>query len=66
LKEKNAKFFEHIYPLNEKISHAPINDNKIDETHIKEVRRSKKQMKETFFLNDFFTYLVDKDPVTYS
>jgi hypothetical protein len=49
LKEKNAKFFEHIYPLNEKISHAPINDNKIDETHIEEVRGSKKQMKETFF-----------------
>ena len=28
--------------------------------------RSKKQRKETSFGNDFFTYLVDKDPVTYS
>jgi len=28
--------------------------------------RSKKERKETSFENDFFTYLVDKDPVTYS
>ena len=28
--------------------------------------RSKKQRKETSFGNDFFTYLVDKDPLTYS
>ena len=28
--------------------------------------RSKKRRKETSFGNDFFTYLVDKDPLTYS
>ena len=28
--------------------------------------RSKKRRKETSFRNDFFTYLVDKDPLTYS
>ena len=28
--------------------------------------RSKKERKETSFGNDFFIYLVDKDPVTYS
>ena len=28
--------------------------------------RSKKRRKKTSFGNDFFTYLVDKDPLTYS
>ena len=49
----------------EKISHAPINNNMIDETHIKEIR-SKRQRKETSFWNEFFNYLVVNDPVTYS
>jgi hypothetical protein len=41
---KNAEFFEHIYPLKKKL-HTPINDNKIDETHIEKVRRCKRQRK---------------------
>ena len=35
-------------------------------THIEELRRSKRQRKETSFGDDFYTYLIDKDPVTYS
>ena len=38
IETKNEKFFEHISPLKEKISHAPINNNRIDETQIKEIR----------------------------
>ena len=41
----NTEFFEHVYLLNEKISHAPINDNKVDETHIMKVKSSKRQRK---------------------
>jgi len=54
IETKNAEFFEHIYPLNEKSSYAHVNDNRVDETNIEEVR-SKKQRKETSFGNDFFT-----------
>jgi hypothetical protein len=72
IETKNAEFFEHICPLKEKISHtpiinnSPINNNRIDETHIEEIRRSKRQRKETSFGNEFLTYLVDNDPVTYT
>lgn len=66
IETKNTKFFEHIYPLNEKISHASDIDNRVDKTHIKKVSKSKKQRKETSFGNDFFTYLINKDPVNYS
>ena len=54
IETKNVEFFEHIYPLNEKFSYAYVNDNRVDETHIEEVRR-KKQRKETSLENDFFT-----------
>ena len=54
MKQKHTEFFEHIYPLNEKSSYAHVNDNRVDETNIEEVR-SKKQRKETSFGNDFFT-----------
>lgn len=62
---KITEFFEHIYPLKENIFHASVNYNKIDETHIEKVRKSKRQRKETFFENNFFTYLADQDPMTY-
>jgi len=45
--------------------HALVNDNRVDETHIMKVKRNKRQRKETSFENDFFTYLVDKDPMIY-
>ena len=71
IETKNAEFFGHIYPLLEKVSRAPVDksttdDNGIENTHLEELRRSKRQRKETSFGNDFYTYLVDKDPVTYS
>ena len=71
IETKNAKFFEHIYPLLEKVSRAPVDksttdNNGIKNTQLEELRRSKRQRKETSFGNDFYTYLVDKDLVTYS
>jgi ABC-type uncharacterized transport system substrate-binding protein len=65
IETKTAGFFEHIYPLKEKICYAPINDNRINKTHIEKVK-SKRQRKEILFGNNFFTYLVDKNSVIYS
>ncbi|XP_070030752.1 uncharacterized protein [Nicotiana sylvestris] len=72
---KNAEFFENIFPLKfEKISNAPIipSDNISNVSIIKndfgseDLRRSKRSRKEKSFDNDFYTYLVDNDPLTYS
>jgi hypothetical protein len=41
IETKNAEFFEHIYPLNQKFSYAHVNDNRVDKTHIEEVRSKK-------------------------
>jgi hypothetical protein len=65
IETKTTGFFEHIYPLKEKICYAPINDNRINKTHIEKVK-SKRQRKEISFGNNFFTYLVDKNLVIYS
>ena len=45
IETKNAEFFEHIFPLSNKISHAPVEINK-ETTSNKELRRSKKPRKE--------------------
>jgi hypothetical protein len=37
IEAKNAKFFKYIYPLKKKNSHASVNNNKINETHIEKV-----------------------------
>ena len=53
IETKNAEFFEHIYPLLEKVSRAPIDksttdDNGIENIHLEELRRSKRQRKKNF------------------
>ena len=69
LRKKNASFFEHIFPLSEKISHTPtiVDDieNSYDEhvpttvddikSSLDELRRSKRQIKEVSFGDDFYT-----------
>ena len=67
--KKSVEFFEHIYLLNEKVSHktnilnALLDDiNKIDDI----LRRSKRQRKETSFGDNFYTYNVSIDPISYS
>ena len=74
IETKNAEFFEHIFPLSEKISHTPtiVDDieNSYDEhvptivndmkSSYDELRRSKRQIKEVSFGDDFYTYLNEK------
>ena len=55
IETKNAEFFKHIYPLKlEKIPNVP-SQNILDNT-CEDLRRSKRQRKETSFGNDFYTY----------
>lgn len=65
---RNAKFFEHIYPLSEEIFHAYVNRNtneSVDVTFNEELIRSKRARKEISFGDDFVTYPIDGDPITY-
>ena len=58
IETKNAEFFEHIYPLSEKISRSLVDnnttyDNRVEKTHVEELRMSKRQRKETSFGDNF-------------
>ena len=65
IETKNAEFFEHNFPLkSENISEASTQNSLNDSNE--ELRRSKRQRKETSFGNDFYTYLVDNDPIKIS
>ena len=60
---KNAEFFEHIFPLKSSgTSEQPIDS--ASDTLSEDVRRSKRQRKETSFGDDFYTYLVENDPIS--
>ncbi|XP_059284843.1 protein transport protein SEC24 C-like [Lycium ferocissimum] len=65
IETKNAEFFEHIFPLSDKISHPHVErSNEI--TSNEELRRSKRPRKEYFsYGNDFQTFLVDNEPSNY-
>ncbi|KAF3667319.1 putative anthocyanidin 3-O-glucosyltransferase 2-like [Capsicum annuum] len=63
---KNAEFFEHIFSLCDKISHAPVERENKSTSNIEELRRSKRPRKEYFsYGNDFQTFLVDNEPLNY-
>ena len=69
IETKNTEFFEHIFLLKvEKIFHAPNEDTYENDfgNNNEDLRRSKRQRKETFFGNDFYTYLVENEPLTFS
>ena len=60
----NASFFEHIFPMTNKekpiaISHD-LSDNVVEEND-HELKRCKRNRKETSFGDDFYTYLVTDD-----
>ena len=69
MRQKNAKFFEHNFPLSKKISHTPTIVDDIEnlydehvpttvddmESSHDELRRSKRQRKEVSFGDDFYT-----------
>ena len=66
IETKNAEFFEHIFSLYDKISHAPVERENESTSNIEELRRSKKPRKEYFsYENDFQTFLVDNEPSNY-
>ena len=61
---KNVEFFEHIFPLKSSgTSEKPIDS--ASDSMSEDVRRSKRQRKETSFGDDFYTYLVENDPISF-
>ena len=65
IETKNAEFFEYNFPLKSKNIYEVSIQNSLNNSN-EELRRSKRQRKETSFGNDFYTYLVDNDPITIS
>jgi len=62
---KNVEFFEHIFPL--KVTST--SEQHIDiasDTMCENLRRSKRQRKETSYGDDFYTYLVGNEPLSLS
>ena len=67
---ENAEFFEHVFPLKthvDKPSHASSSSQaqESDDNEEIELRRSKRVRKGTDLDKDFFTFLIDDDPLTY-
>jgi len=61
---KNAEFFEHIFPLKSSgTSEQPIDS--ASDALSEDVRRNKRQRKETSFGDDFYTYLVENDSISF-
>jgi len=61
---RNVEFFKHIFSL--KVSETPkqsIDKNSDDMCEV--LRRSKRQRNETFFGDDFYTYLIENDPTAF-
>lgn len=67
IETKNVGFFENVFLLkSEKISHttehhAFENQNNFEYWDL----RSKRERRETFFTNDFYTYLIDNELINY-
>ena len=62
---KNVEFFEHIFPLKVTgTSEQPINI--ASDTMCEDLKRSKRQRKETSYGDDFYTYLVGNEPLSFS
>nr|KYP36589.1 Retrovirus-related Pol polyprotein from transposon TNT 1-94 [Cajanus cajan] len=66
---KNAEFFENIFPLKSSINTSSTQPSPLEtssEHMFEDLRRSKRQRKETSFGSDFYTYLVENDPISFS
>jgi hypothetical protein len=64
IETKNIEFFEHIFPLSDKNSHAL--ENRVIEDSSEGLRRSKKSRKKIIFWNDFYTCVIENDPLIFS
>jgi len=61
----NVEFFEHIFPLKvTSTSEQPLDI--ASDTMCEDLRRSKRQRKETSYGDDFYTYLVGNEPLSFS
>jgi hypothetical protein len=70
IESKNAEFFESVFPLKSKLEKSLVgslceSDPCSDDFEL-EPRRSTRIRKETNLGDDFYTFLVDGDPLTYS
>jgi len=66
IETKNVKFLENVFPLKlESVSDKPYL-NKEDVNSYDNLRRSRRQRKETSFGSDFYTYLVENEPQAFS
>ena len=79
IESRNARFFEHIYPLKTSFETSVLKrprdpdtpeDNADqrkmnDETEIEEPRRSKRQRTSKSFGPDFYAYMIENEPLTY-
>jgi hypothetical protein len=62
IETKNAEFLENIFPLkDESVVQQPSLEISSENSY-NDLRRSKRQRKETSFGSDFFTYLVEDEP----
>ena len=69
IESKSAEFFENVFPLKysirKSLSKYAIEPSSSENNGI-ELRRSKRDRKETNFIDDFYTFLVNGDLLTYS
>ncbi|PNX71449.1 retrotransposon-related protein, partial [Trifolium pratense] len=70
IESKNAEFFENVFPLKSKIEKSIVEplceSNSCSNDFEREPRRSTRVRKETNLGDDFYIFLVDGDPLTYS
>ena len=57
---KNVEFFEYIFPLKSSGTFKQPIDS-VSDAMSEDVRRNKRQRKETSFGDDFYTYLIEND-----
>ncbi|XP_077237135.1 uncharacterized protein LOC143878787 [Tasmannia lanceolata] len=73
VESRDVEFFEHHFPMKKVIPKEPSNDSRNQtetekdlDPEFEELRRSKRQRKEKNQGDGMFTYLIDKDLVTYT
>jgi len=62
---KIVEFFEHIFPL-KATGTSEQHIHTVSDTMCEDLRRSKRQRKETSYGDDFYTYLVGNEPLSFS
>ena len=70
METKNAKFFEDVFPLRSSTSSSTVSSlEQLVETYSEpiseDLRRSKRHRTEKYFGDDFYTYLIKDDPLSF-